>query len=258
MARTSSSEVAFGVQYLPASVQLPTLGQGNVLDKLGSAGIRYIRFQWVDYTNITRYRVIPLIAFRRLLSAQRPGIGLTNAVLGIIGPSIAPGFSSTGEFLYTPDLSSTRLCGYAPGHASLMGWFEEKMPTQENGGKENALKSPLCPRGLLRGIVKYVDLETVRPISTMSDFSKGKTLGVEFLVGVETEFILLKSTHPIEAASDGPWSASRALPSGSAAAQCLEEIADALQFGGIELLMYHAEAAPGQVVILHCPWSPYG
>jgi glutamine synthetase len=77
--------------------------------------------------------------------------------------------------------------------------------------------------------------------------SKGKELGVEFLVGVETEFILLKSTDPISAVNDAPWSASRALLSGSVAEKCLEDIADALQYGGIDLLMYHSEAAPGQV-----------
>jgi len=70
---------------------------------------------------------------------------------------------------------------------------------------------------------------------------------VEFLVGVETEFILLKSTDPIVAVNEAPWSASRALLSGSAAEKCLEDIANALQHGGIELLMYHSEAAPGQV-----------
>lgn len=70
---------------------------------------------------------------------------------------------------------------------------------------------------------------------------------MEFLVGVETEFILLKSTDPIVAVNDAPWSASRALLSGSAAEKCLEDIANALQHGGIELLMYHSEAAPGQV-----------
>jgi glutamine synthetase len=70
---------------------------------------------------------------------------------------------------------------------------------------------------------------------------------VEFLVGVETEFILLKSTDPISAVNDAPWSASRALPSGSVAEKCLEDIANALQLGGIELLMYHSESAPGQV-----------
>jgi glutamine synthetase len=245
MGRTSTPEVA--LRYLPASVKLPTLGQDDVLDELEGKGVRYIRFQWVDYTNITRYRVIPLTAFRKLLSAPRPGIALTKAVLGIIGSSLAPGFSGTGEYLYTPDLNSTRLCGYAPGHASLMGWFEEKLPVPENAGKENALKPPLCPRGLLKGIVKCVGFGTVTLIFTISDLSKGKVLGVEFLVGFETEFILLTSIHPIEAVNNAPWSASGALPSGSAAAKCLEDIADALQNSEIELLMYHAESAPGQV-----------
>jgi glutamine synthetase len=70
---------------------------------------------------------------------------------------------------------------------------------------------------------------------------------VEFLVGVETEFILLRSTDPISAVNGAPWSASRGLLSGSVAEKCLEEIADALKHGDIELLMYHSEAAPGQV-----------
>ena len=70
---------------------------------------------------------------------------------------------------------------------------------------------------------------------------------MEFLVGVETEFILLKSTNPVTAVNDAPWSASRGLLSGSTAQKCLEDIADALQQGDIELLMYHSEGAPGQV-----------
>jgi hypothetical protein len=79
---------------------------------------------------------------------------------------MAPGFSGTGEYLYTPDLSSARICGYAPKHVSLMGWFEEKLPTgtRENAAREDALKVPLCPRGLLRDIVKYVCLSFVFPI----------------------------------------------------------------------------------------------
>jgi glutamine synthetase len=248
MGHTSSTpEAALVPQYLPASVKLPTFGQDDVLDKLEGKGVRYIRFQWVDYTNITRYRVIPLAVFCKLLSAPRPGIAISKAVFGIIGSSLAPGFSGTGEYLYIPDLNSTRLCGYAPGHASLMGWFEEKLPILENGETENVSKMPLCPRGILKDIVKCVSLETITLIFITSDLSKGKVLGVEFLVGVETEFVLLKSMHPMEAVSNAPWSASRALPSGSVAAKCLEDIADALQNSEIELLMYHAEAAPGQV-----------
>ncbi len=81
----------------------------------------------------------------------------------------------------------------------------------------------------------------------MGGISKGKELGVEFLVGVETEFILLTSKSPPSPVTYSSWSASRALLSGSVAEKCLEDIADALQYGGIELQMYHAEAAPGQV-----------
>ncbi|KAI9454372.1 glutamine synthetase/guanido kinase [Russula earlei] len=231
MATTSASQVAFGLQYRPASVELPTSGQGDVLNFLQSCGVGYIRLQWVDYTNITRYRVIPLSAFRDLMSAPRPGIGLTKATLAIVGASIAPGFSATGEYLYVPDLSSARHCGYA-----------RKLPTPENAGREDALKVPLCPRGLLRDIV--------------SDVSKGKELGVEFLVGVETEFILLKSTELIVPVNDAPWSASRALLSGSLAEKCLEEIAESLRVGEIELLMYHSEAAPGQYEIVTGPLPP--
>ncbi|KAI0305256.1 hypothetical protein B0F90DRAFT_1625177 [Multifurca ochricompacta] len=234
----SKPEVIFGLQYLPASAKVPTLGRGDTLNELAKYGIRYIRLQWVDYTNFTRHRIIPLPAFRELLTASRPGVGITKAALGIVGASTAPGFSGSGEYLYTPDLDSIRVCGYAPGHASLMGWFEEKLPIRDNAG-EDPFKVPLCPRGLLRDVV-----------------NNGKASGVEFLVGVESEFILLKSKYPIEAVNDAPWSASRALLSGSDAAKCLQDIADALQIGGIEVLMYHAEAAPGQYEIVTGPLPP--
>lgn len=161
MAPPSTPQVAFGIQYLPGSVKIPTFGQGNVtnvLDGLQSSGYRYIRLQWVDYTNTTRYRIIPFSAFRDLMSASRPGVGVTKAAFGLVGASLAPGFSGTGEYLYVPDLSSTRRCSYAPGHVSMMGWFEEKLPSGESAGREDALKVPLCPRGLLRDIVKYVCL----------------------------------------------------------------------------------------------------
>ncbi len=155
-------EAAFGIKYLPMLAKLPTVGRGDallVLCRLHALNIRYIRFQWVDYTNITRTRIIPLPAFFELLEASRPGVGITKAALGIVGTTISPGFSSTGEYLLTPDLSSIRICAYSPGHASLMGWFEEKSPINKQVGQDTSdsdLEAPLCPRGLLRGIVKCV------------------------------------------------------------------------------------------------------
>jgi glutamine synthetase len=71
-------------------------------------------------------------------------------------------------------------------------------------------------------------------------------------VGFEIEFILLKSTSPIQAvnAHAHGYSLSVALPSGSVEAKILDEIAEALESSGVELQMYHAEATPGQVCSL--------
>jgi glutamine synthetase len=58
---------------------------------------------------------------------------------------------------------------------------------------------------------------------------------------------LLKSTKPVEASNHHSWTATDAFLSGSDEAKILREIADNIQLAGIELQMYHAEAAPGQV-----------
>ena len=89
-------------------------------------------------------------------------------------------------------------------------------------------------------------------------FRDAKTnAGVEFLVGFETEFILLKSTSPIQAINTHGWSCSKKLPSGSVEAKVLDEIANALRKSGINLQMYHAEAAPGQVSPLMISRVPF-
>jgi glutamine synthetase len=84
-------------------------------------------------------------------------------------------------------------------------------------------------------------------------------MDVHYLVGFETEFILLQKTEDmsIMAVNEHPWSASRALLRGSPETTCMEAIVDALEQCGITVEMYHAEAAPGQVrscpVLLYDP-----
>lgn len=131
------------------------------------------------------------------------------------------------------------MCPYAPGHASIMGWFEEKVPVAGQEG-HRSIEVDLCPRTILRRLV-----DNAKQIS-----------GVEFLVGFETEFTLLKSTKPIEAVNSHGWSNSPALASGTKEAWVLEEIARSLRASRIELQMYHAEAAPGQYEVVTGPLSP--
>lgn len=80
--------------------------------------------------------------------------------------------------------------------------------------------------------------------------------GVEFLVGFETEFILLKNANPVEPVNRHGWSIAQAFASGTTEAQVLEEIADALVAANVELQQYHAEAAPGQYEIATGPLPP--
>ena len=62
-------------------------------------------------------------------------------------------FSTTGQWLYAFDLSSIRLCPYAPGHASIMGWFEVKTPPTAALAPE--IEVDICPRTILRRVTEY-------------------------------------------------------------------------------------------------------
>ncbi|CAL1708626.1 unnamed protein product [Somion occarium] len=238
MTSVDLTQYSYGVSYNPSdtTTTAPRNAKSLIQTLQQSSSVAYIRLQWVDLINNIRFRVISKKYFIKLLESSRPGVGLTKASLGLVFLATAPGFGSSGEYLYVPDISSYRICPYAPGHASIMGFFQEKMPLP-NG----SLSVPLCPRTLLQRIVN--DAKTKSKIS--------------FLVGVESEFILLRETSPkVVAVNHGDWSVSSKLPSGAVESVVLQEIAETLQEAGIELQMYHAEAAPGQYEVITGPLSP--
>ncbi|KAI1798339.1 glutamine synthetase/guanido kinase [Ganoderma leucocontextum] len=228
---------AYGVLYAP-NTSAP-LAPPKTLDELLAPEIAFVRVQWVDYINTVRFRVLSASYFRALLSdpaKTRPGIGVSKVAFGLVGLKLAPGFGPVGEYLYVPDLRTWRVCTYAPGHASVVGWFQEKSPSPAAG-----LAVPLCPRTILARLVK----------------ESQDRAGVSFLVGVESEFILLKATTPEPVyACSGDWSTSVKFRTGSVEAEVLEEIARCLVEAGIELQMYHAEAAPGQYEVITGPLGP--
>lgn len=236
----SSPSVDFGVGYAPT-----TVSAGTVLTDIVSAedphqslkyfGVKFIRVQWVDLSNFIHCRILTISHFYKLLRASRPGVAITKAALGLVFLTLTEGFGVCGEYILVMDLSSVRLCGYAPGHAAVFGYFQEKYPL---GGK---LDVPLCPRMNLKRIVKYAEEE----------------LKTKFLVGFETEFILLTiSQSGIKAPNNHGWSRTAALASGTTELTVLEEIADALTTSGIELQMFHSEAAPGQYEVVTGPLPP--
>ncbi|KAJ6576450.1 hypothetical protein DFH09DRAFT_1078059 [Mycena vulgaris] len=203
-------------------------------------GIRFIRVQFVDPTNNVRYRVVPISYFGKLLESHRPGITIVTASLGLVFLTLADGFFPDAEYLYVPDMTTLRVLSYKPGHASVLGWFEEKSPIVGGDGKLT-IKSEFCPRRILTDVVE-----------------RARTgAGIEFLVGFETEFILLTSTSPVTTVHNlQGYTQSAAFATGSVQETVLEEIVEALEAAGIEVQMYHAEAAPGQYEIATGPLPP--
>ncbi|KAG2129655.1 uncharacterized protein EDB93DRAFT_1182164 [Suillus bovinus] len=219
--------------YSPQAIKANTIS-------VESLGVQYnihsVRITWVDLANVTSFRVVPLKSFHRLLASSRPGITIAQCVFGFVINRTAPGFGPIGEYLFVVDLSSIRLCSYAPGHVSIMGWFQDKVPAP---GRVLGTGVPMCPRSALHRIV-----------------NTAKSYNAAFLVGFETEFILLKSTDPIEGVNPHGWNSARALPSGTKETEVIEEIARGLIESGIELMMYHSEAAPGQYEVITGPLPP--
>lgn len=139
----------YGVLYSAGPTQSPSAAKS--LDELLTPDIKFVRVQWIDFINTPRVRVLSVAYFRKLYENPhtRVGVGLAKVALGIVGLSLAEGFGAVGEWLYVPDLSSWRVCTYAPGHAVVMGWFQEKTPAPETG-----VDMPLCPRTLLHRLVR--------------------------------------------------------------------------------------------------------
>lgn len=143
----------YGVKYSPSTVVKATpLSNTSIQDLQKNYGIEYIRLQWVDFTNSILYRIISIEYFDELLKSSRPSVSIAKCALGLVFISLAPGFSPIGEYLYVPDMNTLRLCPYAPGHASVMGYFEEKEPI----GRDLTFTVPICPRTTLKRVVEYV------------------------------------------------------------------------------------------------------
>ena len=146
----SHRTMSYGLQPTPSSIRA---AQAPTLSELENGGVRYIRLTWVDLSNTIRYRVIPIEHFFALTKSPRPGISIARTVPGIVFNTSAPAFNSIGEVLYVPDMASAAWTPYAKGHASVMGWFQEKDSELDGEGRLSKA-SALCPRGLLKRIVE--------------------------------------------------------------------------------------------------------
>ncbi|KAG9080867.1 hypothetical protein FS749_007869 [Ceratobasidium sp. UAMH 11750] len=221
----------------PTMNDSPSTSLSSLVDALRSQGIKFVRLAWVDYVNLLRYRVIPIDHFVSIVGSQliktpssfpseqlaESGTSIVQAALGLVAnDGLTPGVSTSGDRDLKPDFSSTWKPSYAPGHAYMMGRFFHK---SHAGGAE----FETCPRTILQRVVQRAE----------------RDFGAKFLVGFETEFILLDREG--KPASTGAWSTSRKLQCGPVT-DCVHEIAQTIIDAGIKLELYHAESADGQTI----------
>ncbi|KAJ7284618.1 hypothetical protein C8J57DRAFT_1289106 [Mycena rebaudengoi] len=232
-------DYSHGIVYTPASVQSVNHPELDVEAALEKHRASYVRIYWCDLVNVRRCRIVPVEHFKALLKSNRPGVTIAKACLGLVYLFLTPGFLPVGEYLYTIDLATLKPCPFAAGHMAVLGQFEEKTAVVGVDGQVS-VQVELCPRTALRRILSQIK----------------QSCNTEFLVGFETEFILLKSTDPVEASNVHDFAASVGLLAGSAEAIILQEISDSVRDSGIKVEMFHAEAAPGQYEIVTGPLGP--
>jgi glutamine synthetase len=157
---------------------------------------------------------------------------VTRAVLSILQTDHpVEDFSPAGRYNIFPDWSSLRLCPGSsevpeekPKHASVMCFFRD--------GTEEV---DTCPRTVLSHALRKAKEEH----------------GIDVLVGFETEVIFLDKARLVSISNAHSWSTSRSLQNKSL--KVLEQIVDALEQSGIEVLLFHPESAASQYEIVTGP-----
>lgn len=149
----SNQVYKLGLTPQPTSLSLPlvSLVPGSsattTLDTLASAGIKFVRIHWIDYTNTVRFRLLPVKFLQKM---ARPGFAIAKVALAFVVDMVpSRGYNAIGEWLLSLDLSSLRYITYAPTHAFAMGFLEEK----ELDSAGRIVEVPVCPRGVLRKVV---------------------------------------------------------------------------------------------------------
>ena len=196
--------------------------------------VKYFRLQWVDYTNTLRLRLVTLARMNKMVS-KGAVLTVTKAALSLLQDD-APtdDFTPAGRYNLVPDWSSLRTCpgesdlpDKTPKYASVMCFF-----------KDNKEEVDTCPRTILSRAVRRAKEEHK----------------VDFLIGWETEVVFLNKTDLGVASETHAWSTARSLH--NHCLKALEQIVDALETSGIEVLLFHPESAPSQYEIVTGPLPP--
>lgn len=188
------------------------------------SGINFIRYEWLDYFNVLRTRVLTTEHVLNLLATSTT-LTVQSAALQCpyIGtPERAP---AAGTCALHPDWSSISIYACHPGHAAVLCWAHD-------GASGTGFEG--CPRSALA--------RCLRTATTRDHLS--------FLVGFEVEIVLIDSlsdlTVPVK--NTAAWSSAASLRNKYHAV--VEEIVLLLRSSGLLVEQYHTEGAQGMFEIV--------
>ncbi|KAM0430142.1 hypothetical protein ACHAPT_006150 [Fusarium lateritium] len=179
--------------------------------------VKFIRFQWVDYSGVLRARFIPEARCRHLASGEDRCTLAQNCM--VIPVSTAPRCWPDGieEWSLIPDWESLVVCGFAPAHASVMC-------ATACGAIPDVLER--CPRSALRRALQAFD---------------GFCPGSQLLMGFEIEFSLLDESYSLAKSMDETVGYSMIAGLRTENMAIIEDILAALSVSGIGVHHFHVE-----------------
>ncbi|KAJ5726997.1 glutamine synthetase [Penicillium malachiteum] len=195
----------------------------------------FIRFQWQDYSGVHRARVLIFDTVIDLVSQGNPFQAAGIAIDCTVTNSILPRQPPRGMHYAIPDWSTLRLSSH-PGTALVMCALDYQI-------QDLPLRSDLCPRQTLTKVLRQAR----------------ETCQLDFLVGFEVEFIVMKS-------SSSPSSTMTRCSNGlghfavsgfrDLCYQYVEECVNDLRSQGAKIQAVHTEGFRGQYEIVLGPLPP--
>ncbi|RMD39400.1 hypothetical protein DV735_g5727, partial [Chaetothyriales sp. CBS 134920] len=205
-------------------------------------GVKYIWYQFCDYTGTLRHRMVPVAQFRKQITRgkyQRLPMAFTR----LLQDDTPSSFGATGESLAVPDLSTLSLNkGIESPSATVQSWL--MLDTGDGLPQEHW---NLCPRWLLQ---RQVDaLKSEFNIDVLIGFEVEVVFMRPVLNETKSDFVEFEPLHLVHSWSNMTYQQLDMLP-------VIEEIVDTLAELGIHLTQFHSEAAPGQWEFPLPPYEP--
>lgn len=197
--------------------------------------INFLRFQWQDFSGVLRTRVVTWKTLMAQITEGGP-LKATGAALCVcITNNIVPSTPLEGQYWMIPDWSTLHPTAN-PGSAQVMCALDHTVPAT------GPVTRDVCPRHVLRKVLRRAR----------------EDWGLEFLVGFEVEFVVMKansSTGKMERCSNGHgcFSASGLRdPCYQYVEQCITQ----LEAQGVDIQAIHTEGSRGQYEFALGPRPP--